>query len=403
MLMGARHVSATSSFSPPPCALTSFPPHPRSERRGDGAEHTFFLSLQVRPCTLPVMEVIPEGAGAGSSNVEYEMMQDGATTTTMSSVLNEEDQQMDYAAHTLQAEAEGEEYEVMMEEYGQQGAQEGYAVEAPLMAMEEAVGEEIEEDTGEGELNGQSFVEEHTGEREEEKEQTREGSRDGAVDDAEEVADETVEAATEDTRNERATAEPIASNAKSDAIPADPLAEKVLHGEETVAKAAQSEQQEEVTSADAKDSGEGQSFASNDGRDPVQGQTIESHVDEASGETIGAEGEGGEETVGEDEDVLLPPPVRVTFNGQDFVLFPHAEPSTYLSAQEDEPVAAPQLKAEASVFYETLDSLFDALRVKDSLGDFLEEGSELQITFADLEMVLREVSDAHGRRPLPLC
>ena len=351
------------------------------------------------------MEVIPEGAGTGSSNVEYEMMQDGATTT-MSSVLNEEDQPMDYAAHTLQAEAEGEEYEVMMEEYGQQGAQEGYTVEAPLMAMEEAVGEEIEEDTGDGELNGQSYVEENTGDREEGDEQAREGYGDEAVHETEEVADETVEAATEDTRNETATREPTASNAQSDAISAEPLAENLSHGGETAAAVAQSEQQEEITSADAKDSGEGQSFASNDGRDPTQGQRIESHADEAKNETIGAEDvgdEGGEETVGEDEDVLVPPPVRVTFNGQDFVLFPHAEPSTYLSAQGDEPVAAPQLKAEASVFYETLDSLFDALRVKDSLGDFLEEGSELQITFADLEMVLREVSDAHGRISLPLC
>lgn len=102
------------------------------------------------------------------------------------------------------------------------------------------------------------------------------------------------------------------------------------------------------------------------------------------------------------------PPIRVTFNGQDFVMFPDAEPSCFLAAFDHvdarsatpgrrvEAVSAPQLAANAKAFHESLETLFDCLRVQESLGDFLDEGTELRLHFVDLDMEVRE-DDVYAR------
>ncbi|MCO5549595.1 hypothetical protein L7F22_003067 [Adiantum nelumboides] len=42
------------------------------------------------------------------------------------------------------------------------------------------------------------------------------------------------------------------------------------------------------------------------------------------------------------------------------------------------------------VFSDSLEALFDALRIREALGDFLDEGTEICLTFHDLDMIARE-------------
>ena len=107
----------------------------------------------------------------------------------------------------------------------------------------------------------------------------------------------------------------------------------------------------------------------------------------------------------EDDDGTIddqPPSIRLTFAGQDFVLFAADDCSEYLAVSEsaDAPesssgtvaVAAPRLAAPTEAFHEGLDGLFEALRVRDSLGDFLEERTELVLNLPELKLTVREVS-----------
>lgn len=82
-------------------------------------------------------------------------------------------------------------------------------------------------------------------------------------------------------------------------------------------------------------------------------------------------------------------PIRVTFDGQDFVLYPDEEPSAFISINHER-VQAPTLPVETKVFSEPLETLFEALRIREALGDFLDEGTELCLTFHDLDMIARE-------------
>lgn len=116
-----------------------------------------------------------------------------------------------------------------------------------------------------------------------------------------------------------------------------------------------------------------------------------------------AEADGAEDDDGTIDD--QPPCVRLTFAGQDFVLFAAEDCSEYLAASKSAEaldsapttvaVGAPPLAAPTEAFHEGLDSLFEALRVRDSLGDFLEERTELVLHLPELELTVREVS-AHS-------
>jgi len=102
------------------------------------------------------------------------------------------------------------------------------------------------------------------------------------------------------------------------------------------------------------------------------------------------------------------PSIRVTFNGQDFVMFPSssstsecyigldltADPNSTEASQGQltVEVPAPPLRAPKETFHAPLASLFDAFRVKEVLGDFLEEGTEIIIWCPELELSIREVS-----------
>ncbi|PWN34247.1 uncharacterized protein FA14DRAFT_70526 [Meira miltonrushii] len=86
---------------------------------------------------------------------------------------------------------------------------------------------------------------------------------------------------------------------------------------------------------------------------------------------------------------VQPNPIRITFDGQDFVLYPDEETSTFVSVNQER-VQAPVLPVEAKVFSDPLESLFEALRIREALGDFLDEGTELCLTFHDLDMIARE-------------
>lgn len=86
---------------------------------------------------------------------------------------------------------------------------------------------------------------------------------------------------------------------------------------------------------------------------------------------------------------VQPNPIRITFDGQDFVLYPDEESSTFISTNQER-IQAPALQVEAKVFSDPLESLFEALRIREALGDFLDEGTELCLTFHDLDMIARE-------------
>lgn len=91
----------------------------------------------------------------------------------------------------------------------------------------------------------------------------------------------------------------------------------------------------------------------------------------------------------EDSDVR-PPSLRVTFNDQDFSIWNADSVATETQG------ICPPLAIEHDIFHAPLEALFEAMRVKHALGDFLEEGAELVLSFANLELTVREVS------PFPL-
>ena len=95
--------------------------------------------------------------------------------------------------------------------------------------------------------------------------------------------------------------------------------------------------------------------------------------------------------------------VRLSFNGQDFVLFPTEDPPAYITSDPatntDETgeteagtisVTAPSLKVAEDTYWQPLESLFASLREKDVLGEFLEDGTELLMHFPDLDLSVQE-------------
>lgn len=121
-------------------------------------------------------------------------------------------------------------------------------------------------------------------------------------------------------------------------------------------------------------------------------------------------GEEVEQSNSVDETV---PSIRVSFNGQDFVLYPSSSSSSsYLGLDlstdpnsEEEinqqqqstiEVSAPPLRAPGHTFHSPLETLFESLRVKDVLGDFLEEGTEIVMWLPELELTVREVSSSRA-------
>ncbi|CDR99141.1 hypothetical protein [Sporisorium scitamineum] len=95
--------------------------------------------------------------------------------------------------------------------------------------------------------------------------------------------------------------------------------------------------------------------------------------------------------------------IRVTFHGQDFVMWSAADIPAFLavahaiektdSSQESEEVVqieAPVLELAKDILWQPLDSLFAGLRDKKALGDFLDESHELHIAFPDLDLDVAE-------------
>lgn len=95
--------------------------------------------------------------------------------------------------------------------------------------------------------------------------------------------------------------------------------------------------------------------------------------------------------------------IRVTFHGQDFVLFSQSDIPTFLAMpsngeQTDSTygvddvvhIEAPALQISKDVLWQPLDSLFAGLREKNALGDFLDESHELHIAFPDLDLDVAE-------------
>jgi hypothetical protein len=318
------------------------------------------------------MEVVQDRRGS-DINAEYEMIQDGAPS---SSSMNEDGQAMDYSALSSQPEADlaaaadGEEgYEVTMEEYRQEGD----------MMSEEAEGEMVD---------ASSLA--NAGDEEDEEAMMNDDEGYEAEEEGTIIVEEVVEGERDEQEQEAIEGEDIDQHDHTEAH--EP--EQVIT-DEVDTKPAIVEKVEVVETSAPEDIGEG-GAATEATYEEIQ---IESNQKETVEEEIEAEKSAQPDTIEtvdddneEGEEVHAPPSVRVTFNGQDFVLFPHSEPSTYMSAQQEEPITAPRLKADPNLFYESMDTLFEALRVKDSLGDFLEEGTELQVNFIDLQLVLREVS-----------
>jgi len=103
-----------------------------------------------------------------------------------------------------------------------------------------------------------------------------------------------------------------------------------------------------------------------------------------------------------DDDSFLdePPVVRLTFHEQDFAVFPSQRddsPGVYVDGEQGlVKVAAPELHVPADAFWEPLECFFSALRVPEALGEFLEDDTELTLTFPDLEMTVQE-DNAYSR------
>lgn len=123
-----------------------------------------------------------------------------------------------------------------------------------------------------------------------------------------------------------------------------------------------------------------------------QPQDEESHV-AASGD--GQDGDDDQEAQSEDDMQLES--IRLTFNDQSFALFSQDSESTgYLAWDENANAIttspAPGLVIDDQVFWQPLDQFFGALRVKEVLGEFLdnESGSELVMEFPELQLTVGE-------------
>lgn len=311
------------------------------------------------------MDIVPIAVEA-DSNVEYEMIQDGATSSI---ATNDEMQAMDYSS----AHPDDEQiHEVTMEEYGQ-----GQDPDGKLSLVEE------------GEIDDTATMEEEMNDE-----------------DAKGYVDEIAET---DYADDALSEEQVVQGEGGYSPP-----KEVVQDED---KKSQQADQGEADQEDEESAGKEGEEGINDAGKNTGAEVLVEDNGKAEAEVQAEEQEGTEERRAEGQDQLVredeeayrtdaveereeeeeeeihaPPAARVTFNGQDFVLFPHSEPSTYISAQQAEPIAAPKLSVDPSLFYESLDSLFEGFRVKDSLGDFLEEGAELEINFVDLALRLREVS-----------
>ena len=123
------------------------------------------------------------------------------------------------------------------------------------------------------------------------------------------------------------------------------------------------------------------------------------------------ESEGGEDVYENGNEIYQHPEdqeaisVRVTFNGQDFVIWSNTDISAYLASSSSEAqtteeenhgtdgllhVEAPALEVVQEVLWQPLDSLFASLREQKALGDFLEESHELHLSFPDLDLEVAE-------------
>jgi hypothetical protein len=354
------------------------------------------------------MEVAEESTMAvAGNNVEYEMMQDEAASV----VEDQKMDTMDYSAPASSTNAHDEDYEVMMEEYREGEEGEGVVAVQPIGGEEEAAEAGMMEV-----LSSTMDEEEHV---EEEMIDSEHVGEDGVAEEHENIGDE------QDYRDEENEEPDVII--ETQVVEIEPTQEETeeaaLHLDEDGEAGVQDEAVEEIESEygeerEGKPDLDAQEEAVQDVEEITGDRYLEIPVldeladaryskpavdavaaaEDKEEDTANVEGTAPAEELGTDEvDAEDPPAVRISFNGQDFVLFSETEPSTYLSAQQEEPIAAPRLKASPKTFYETLDSLFEALRVKDSLGDFLEEGSELVISFVDLDMALREVSRADLR------
>ncbi|UZJ56042.1 hypothetical protein CBS101457_005362 [Exobasidium rhododendri] len=365
-----------------------------------------------------------------------------------STLANEEEEE--------EEEAEEDEYEVEMREYEEEGGVEGGEriedfqpgeeeagqVDAPVAILDgdEHIGEEMsdEEHLELGDNGDEQLTEEAIGDEQPE----GEAIDDGQVEEENYHEEQIVSEVEQDYSNKREEA--VATEAEQYEDDEDDAEKGRLmempHGEEglevegtgqaeeqentktehsgNLGPAAKAEAQEPATkdeeaAADKKYTGETMQnepgeTTQDEADEPAESENYEAGANaggaaESVAATAGAD-QLGDEVVStsedgqndEEEDVDAPPAIRITFNDQDFVLFSESEPSSYISTQKEEIVSAPQLKADPKAFHESLDTLFQSLRVKDSLGDFLEEGSELQISFVDLDMMLRE-DDVYAR------
>lgn len=156
--------------------------------------------------------------------------------------------------------------------------------------------------------------------------------------------------------------------------------------------------------ADAQQGGESAKPASSSEKDAAG--AAEFGVAEQSADTVEDDDQTGQgssseswDAEEEEEDEVVIEPIRLSFQDQSFAIFSaDPESTSYLAWDEEtdtlKAVPAPRLAVEEDVFWSPLEALFNALRVKDALGEFLEgeSGSELVMTFPELELSIREVS-----------
>lgn len=129
------------------------------------------------------------------------------------------------------------------------------------------------------------------------------------------------------------------------------------------------------------------------------GPIVEASEGSEDDESLSHEGKELADHVDADGDAA-PPTVRITFNGQDFVLFSAASPPAFQAVLETSDanspalasIPAPRLAVPEELFWQPLEGIFNGLRVSTALGDFLEEGTELVMQLPDLDMTIHEVS-----------
>ncbi|WFD24158.1 hypothetical protein MEQU1_002855 [Malassezia equina] len=182
---------------------------------------------------------------------------------------------------------------------------------------------------------------------------------------------------------------------EADAPQAEAVDAEAIEAEAEYTEANEADMAEEEAHNDDAEANEAADEADANDAEADDAEADDADAEEAEADDAEADADAADDSSSLSDEL---PTVRLTFQGQDFAAFPAVSqdsgPFVYMEGEEGSDelvrVSAPELRLPPTTFWEPLDAFFAALRVKDALGEFLEEGTELCLSFPDLDLDLME-------------